>query len=91
VNLCTACGQDFGSLTAFDRHRVGKYPQKGPSEWTPAMGEWTPEKGRRCLDEEEMSAKGLIRSKRGTWSIQSSLERARRLHANRQRSEASLW
>jgi hypothetical protein len=32
MNECTACGEDFGSVEAFDAHRVGKYPQTGPSE-----------------------------------------------------------
>jgi hypothetical protein len=25
MNLCAACGQDFGSLRSFDAHRVGSY------------------------------------------------------------------
>lgn len=52
---CRACGRDFGGITAFDRHRVGKYTRKGPDY------------GRRCLTEEEMLAAGLWITSRGTW------------------------
>ena len=25
MNACTACGEDFGSVELFDRHRVGRH------------------------------------------------------------------
>lgn len=46
---CPTCGQYFGSVRGFDRHRIG---QVG----TPA---------RRCLAEVEMLAEGWHRSARG--------------------------
>lgn len=56
---CIACGQWFGGETAFMRHRVGEYTQRGPDY------------GRRCLSPEEISslAKGgpLRLNERGTW------------------------
>jgi hypothetical protein len=33
MNLCTISGESFGSVEAFDAHRVGKYPQRRPSEY----------------------------------------------------------
>jgi hypothetical protein len=50
ANLCTACSQDFHSVSAFDKHWVGRYPQTGPAEYTdrleqglvPTDEEWRP-------------------------------------------------
>ena len=54
--LCTACGEYFGSVVVFDRHRVGSYAK--PGEW----------KGnRRCITPSEMTARGWIRNGRGFW------------------------
>jgi hypothetical protein len=51
VNECGACGQDFGSLELFDRHR------RGVHEYTFQQGmESGREDGRRCLDISEMEA-----------------------------------
>jgi hypothetical protein len=60
VNLCTACNQDFGSLTAFDRHRTGRhaYPH---SEEQPD--------GRRCLKSDELLDKGFRLDIRGRWRL----------------------
>jgi len=54
MNLCTTCGEDFGSVESFDAHRVGNYPQRGPSEYEGSIEDWTPERGRRCLTVDEM-------------------------------------
>ena len=52
---CSGCRQDFTSLALFDRHRVGLY------EYTFEQGlklDPPREDGRRCLDSDEMQAKG---------------------------------
>jgi hypothetical protein len=62
VNLCTACGQDFGSVELFDRHRVGKHA------YTFAQGlERGLEDGRRCLDSSEMDGAGWRLDSRDRW------------------------
>lgn len=77
VNLCSACGRDFGSVKAFDKHRVGDYPQTGPADYLDRMrvglipdhDEWDRSMGRRCLDEAEMRAAGFAQNSSGRWSI----------------------
>jgi hypothetical protein len=52
---CSGCRQDFTSLSLFDRHRVGVYSytySEGAQFFPPR------EDGRRCLDVDEMKAKG---------------------------------
>lgn len=74
MNLCTACGLDFGSVSAFDKHRAGKH------EYTFKEGLYRDppvEDGRRCLDEDEMRAQGFALSARNLWSIERDLLRAR--------------
>jgi len=51
---CPTCGDYFGSVRAFDRHRVGPYAN--PGQWRGA---------RRCLTEPEMIAAGWARNGRG--------------------------
>jgi hypothetical protein len=79
---------DFGSVAAFDRHRVGTH------EYTFIEGLYMePERldGRRCLDESEIAA--LTDSKgrsiyglgaRGQWSLRASLEYARQARSGEQ-------
>jgi hypothetical protein len=64
ANGCSACGQDFTSTSLFDRHRVGlyRYTFEQGLKLDPAR-----EDGRRCLDEDEMTAKGWELSDRGRW------------------------
>jgi hypothetical protein len=79
MNLCTACGQDFHSVSAFDEHRVGRYPQTGPAEYTQRVEqgvvepdhEWCPEPkfGRRCLTSDEMQARDMTRDTQGRWRL----------------------
>jgi hypothetical protein len=59
VNLCTSCGKDFGSLRAFDDHRVGRHD---------ALFSGAALDGRRRLDEEELRAHGFVVNTRGRWS-----------------------
>jgi hypothetical protein len=64
ANGCSGCGHDFTSTTLFDRHRIGAYE---PGNYEGNLADWTPELGRRCLDEEEMEAKGWELDHRGRW------------------------
>lgn len=68
LNGCRACGADFSSVETFDAHRVGKHEYL-----------LSPERvdGRRCLDEDEMTAKGWRKDKRGRWVNPARAERAR--------------
>ena len=61
MNQCGACGLDFGSLTAFDKHRVGRHE---PLE-------------RRCLTLEELEAGGFVQNAYGRWTTAASIERGR--------------
>jgi hypothetical protein len=79
MNLCTGCGEDFACLTAFEKHRVGKYPQTGPSEYTERLEQglvhpneqWRPDPrfGRRCLTIDEMQQRGMHKDTRGRWRL----------------------
>jgi hypothetical protein len=64
VNLCTACGLDFPSVEAFDRHRVGVHAYS----FAEGLAMEPPrEDGRRCLDEAELRVMGWAIDKRGRW------------------------
>ena len=79
MNLCATCGEDFGSVSAFDAHRVGKYTQAGPAEYTERLEQgliradedWRSEPafGRRCLSLDEMQERGMKKDKRGRWRL----------------------
>jgi hypothetical protein len=55
---------------------VGRFPQTGPAEWLDRARAglcdieepWTPDHGRRCLDDEEMQAAGLALDGNGRWT-----------------------
>jgi hypothetical protein len=51
MNLCSGCKEDFGSVSTFDAHRVGRY---NPNN-------------RHCLDQEEMLARHWRQDSRGRW------------------------
>ena len=57
MNLCRTCGQDFGSIKLFDKHRVGAHDLDPPHE-----------NGRRCLTAHEMTLRGWRLDERGRWS-----------------------
>lgn len=64
TNGCGACGEDFTSVKLFDRHRVGTH------EYTSTEGlKMNPprEDGRRCLDPDEMRARGWGKDAKGRW------------------------
>jgi hypothetical protein len=61
MNVCGACGLDFGSVQAFDLHRVGKHEPLT----------------RRCLTLEELAAKGFVQNHYGRWTTAEALERGR--------------
>ena len=76
MNLCSACGEDFGGIGAFDAHRVGKHAY----DFSEGLKMDPPrEDGRRCLDVDEMEQQGFVRNARGSWSEEKTLVRARRL------------
>jgi hypothetical protein len=58
VNVCRRCGENFGSIGAFDAHRKGRHDVL----WSPEQ-----EDGRRCLDVDELRDLGWHRDKRGQW------------------------
>jgi hypothetical protein len=60
MNLCRTCGNDFGSVLAFDRHRTGSYEYRFSLEH--------PE-GRRCRDESELLALGFSLNCYGRWTL----------------------
>ena len=82
MNLCTSCKTDFGSVTAFDAHRVGVH------EYTFNEGLYMDpprEDGRRCLGEDELEAAthsdgSLIFARRrdGRLTLRAGLESAQR-------------
>jgi hypothetical protein len=80
VNLCRSCRRDFGSVSAFDRHRVGRHA------YTFREGlEQGREDGRRCLDEDEIWAAGMALDARGRRAITRDVERARTLRIRTER------
>jgi hypothetical protein len=58
ANYCRRCGQDFGSLSAFDTHQVGN-----------VQYDWSPERedGFRCLDVNELQELGWHQDTRERW------------------------
>lgn len=82
MNLCTSCKLDFGSVSAFDAHRVGRheYLYREGLDFDPPVYD-----GRRCLDEEEIEAlvnpktgkPVFARNSFGNWSLTRALEDAR--------------
>lgn len=83
LNECSGCGKDFASLEPFDAHRLGEYPQTGPSEYVGPIEDWTPKKGRRCLTTEEMESleKPFVQDGRGRWVLAHRQGRAQRAFA----------
>ena len=66
---CSACGEVFNSLSAFDGHRVGPYRQfRDPID--------APD--RRCLAVAEMFRKGMERNARGFWVTETRAKRKAR-------------
>ena len=63
-NGCSSCGEDFGSVTAFDGHRVGKH---GYTYSEGVKMEPMREDGRRCLTRSELAAKGWARDRHLRW------------------------
>jgi hypothetical protein len=64
LNLCVTCGLDFGSVSAFDAHRVGKHAYT----FIEGMRMDPPrEDGRRCLSLDELQERGWAEDSRGRW------------------------
>jgi hypothetical protein len=66
VNLCRACGEDFGSLSGFDTHRIGRHEHMLAEGF--AMNP-PREDGRRCLDAEELEQLGWHQDVHGRWRM----------------------
>lgn len=83
MNLCSSCGEDFGSVEAFDLHRVGTH------DYTYSEGvslQPMREDGRRCLWRSELKhlahsdgSAVFCRNRKGLWSLSRSLQKARKL------------
>lgn len=74
LNICRGCDQDFASVEAFDRHRVGVHEYT----FTEGLDRDPPvEDGRRCLDAGEMREASMSVNGRGRWQIDSRVARAR--------------
>jgi hypothetical protein len=74
MNMCVCCKEDFASVRMFDNHRVGKH------EYLYSEGlrmDPPREDGRRCLDADEMLAKGWQQDEQGLWFSPESREKAR--------------
>jgi hypothetical protein len=76
MNLCGACGQDFASLEAFDRHRSGLHGFTFAERLAMTPPRYD---GRRCLDPAELEAMGWQRNQRGRWFDPSRASRAARM------------
>ena len=85
MNLCRSCGEDFGSVELFDRHRVGRHAftfSEGLKLDPPR------EDGRRCLDADEMRERGWCVDARGRWVDSARALRAAQIR-NPERRQAS--
>lgn len=62
MNLCRSCGLDFGSVSAFDAHRVGKHAYTFEQGLVSGRVD-----GRRCLTADELLGHRWTRDSRGRW------------------------
>ena len=78
MNYCTYCRRDFGSVRAFDAHRVGAhaYTFREGLDMEPSR-----EDGRRCLDPDEFLEHGLVSNRYGRWSLGRDITRGDALRA----------
>jgi hypothetical protein len=82
VNVCGSCGLDFGSLRAFDAHRVGKLAHDHSPEHLD---------GRRCRSVEELQAVGFTPDARGRWGqVARRFDAARRFSTDPDKRQAAL-
>ncbi len=68
LNECGGCGEDFTSVSLFDRHRVGVHEYEFDLDH---------EDGRRCLHPHELRDKGFEQDDNGRWFDPVKRERAR--------------
>ena len=66
AHFCAACGNDFNSLHAFDKHRVGSYGTAILDAKDRTIGYTRPE--RRCMTIDEMIAAKMQRNQYGRWT-----------------------
>jgi hypothetical protein len=60
MNVCDNCGQDFASVTAYEKHRVGVHAYEASAD--------RPD-GRRCRTEPELIELGMTRDSRSRWRL----------------------
>lgn len=65
-STCAGCGAVFSGLTAFDAHRTGKYCLPIMEKGKVVAYTWDL---RRCVTEEAMVKRGLIKNSKGIWTI----------------------
>lgn len=58
MNRCMSCGEDFGSVSAFDAHRVGSHEY---------LFSESRADGRRCVTTEQLQERGWRRDGRNRW------------------------
>jgi hypothetical protein len=63
---CRACGKFFSSVSAFDMHRTGSYGNPIYGNNKRVIG-YT-ESQRRCMTEQEMLDKKMIKNDKGIWT-----------------------
>lgn len=64
MNVCSPCGLDFASVSAFDEHRIGEhdYTYSEGLKMNPVRYD-----GRRCLTADELMAMGWRTDSHGRW------------------------
>jgi hypothetical protein len=87
MNLCHSCRLDFGSINAFDAHRVGEH---GPGDFNGELEDWTPELGRRCLTIDEMLPGAFVKNAFGRLSLAEDLEAARKVRESKAGSPSAI-
>lgn len=75
-NVCSGCNRTFGSLSAFDEHRVGSFSE--PIYKRSSTGKSLRIAGytscqRRCLTQAELEKIGMIQNAKGCWVMPNSL------------------
>lgn len=69
MNFCSSCREDFSSIAAFDKHRIGKHEYDFSAKYPD---------GRRCMSVDEIAEAGMARDKYERWQLVESAESARR-------------
>ena len=71
LNFCRSCNRDFSSVSAFDKHRVGKHEY---------VYDLFHQDGRRCMTFDELKENGFDLNQRNRWFLVEDAERLRKAH-----------